>query len=96
MTRAEILARMDSAELSEWLAYEAVFGLPDANLLAAILAPLVARVGGAKKPAAEHFVPLFRHMKDMAKRNQQGRKSGQSMLDWFRKYTTRGDSWPSS
>lgn len=61
MTVAELCSRMDSRELSEWIAYTRYFeALPDpwkqtALLTAAALAPYCPK---GKAPKVEDFVPL--------------------------------------
>lgn len=61
MTVAELCQRMDSRELSEWIAYTRYYeGLPDpwkqtALITAAVLAPYCPK---GKQPKVEDFLPL--------------------------------------
>jgi hypothetical protein len=57
MTVRDLLSRMDSAELSEWLAYDRIEPLPDAHWDAALIAHTTARSMGAKKAKFENFLP---------------------------------------
>ena len=55
----ELLERTDSRELSEWLAFDSAYGLPDIYFLTGQLCTTIARVFGGKcRP--EDFVPFFR------------------------------------
>jgi hypothetical protein len=62
MTVRELSTRMDSAEFSEWIAYNRYYSaLPDswretALLMCALLAPHIGKDG--KKPKPEDFMPL--------------------------------------
>jgi L-ascorbate metabolism protein UlaG (beta-lactamase superfamily) len=62
MPVAELLARMSSRELTEWMAYERVTGPLDANqrtdISASIIAATVANANGAKLKAKD-FVPVW-------------------------------------
>lgn len=53
----ELLSRMDSAELSEWLAYDQIDPLPDPYWCAALIASTIARCMGAKSAKLEKFLP---------------------------------------
>lgn len=58
MTVGELGRRMDSAELSEWLAFDRVEGIPDPHWQTALIALLIARtMGGDRRAQLEDFLP---------------------------------------
>lgn len=59
MTRAEMLGRMSSAELSEWVAYDRVEPLPDPHWSAALIASTVYNANAARGRGAKlrDFLP---------------------------------------
>ena len=63
MTRRRLLSECDSEELSEWLAYEKVYGLSDGNFVAGVVAAAIANHAPFTKrkeaATAADFVPLF-------------------------------------
>lgn len=59
MTVRQLDAVMDSAELSEWLAFDNLYNLPDEFFLAEVLSQVVARVSGNRTRPGD-FVPYFR------------------------------------
>jgi hypothetical protein len=69
MTVRELGARMDAAELAEWLAYEGEYGLPDGYFVAGVLGPVVANTASEKnRKTAADFVPYFRRHRGPARR----------------------------
>lgn len=74
MTVRDLLSRMDSAELSEWLAYDRIEPLPDAHWDAALVAHTTARSMGAKHAKFEHYLPQKTGAKPPA------RQTGRDML----------------
>jgi hypothetical protein len=61
MTHRELLGRMDSAELSEWLAFDNEFSLPDHYTTAGLLSAVIAgTVPGAKRVSPADFLPYFK------------------------------------
>ena len=78
-----MLDRADSAELSDWLAYEQVYGLPDAYFIAGTLAPLLAVPPKGERLTAADFVPYFDAVRRQARardRPQTGREMRDAML----------------
>ncbi len=61
MTLAECKRRIDSRELTEWIAYHAVepIGPQRHDVAIAILCEVVARCNGAKNAKAKDFIPVF-------------------------------------
>lgn len=59
-TVRQLLAEMDSAELSEWLAFNSEYNLPDGFFVAATTSMAVARSIGGSKVEAGDFAPIFR------------------------------------
>lgn len=83
MTRRELLARCDSAELSEWLAFDNSFGIPDGYTVAGVVAPAIANAYGAKPAlSAADFIPYFDAQRKASKRVR--RMTGGEMRDAFR------------
>jgi hypothetical protein len=61
MTVRQLLDSMDSAELSEWLAFDRAYTLPDDYFLAGVLGPAVtAPYAKGEPPGPGDFVPFFR------------------------------------
>jgi hypothetical protein len=60
MTVRELGRRMDSRELSEWLAYDCEYGLGDNLDVTGMVCATVARSMGGGKAAPSDFVPYFR------------------------------------
>jgi hypothetical protein len=60
MTRAELLARCDSAELSEWLAFDSAFGLGDGHEIVGQICATVGRSFSGAKVEPADFAPIFR------------------------------------
>jgi hypothetical protein len=71
------LAEVDSAELSEWLAYEQAYGLPDGYFVTGQTCAVAAAAAGAKRPNPADFVPYFRDQKRLI------RQSTDQMLSMF-------------
>jgi hypothetical protein len=82
MTVAELGDRMDSAELSWWLAKEAIDPIPDSYWQAALIASTVAQVMGSKKAKLEHFLP---------RRKPRGGAVGPAALAMIRALAERAD-----
>jgi hypothetical protein len=59
MTVRELHERLDSVELSEWLAFDCEYGLPDAYFATAQLGKAVMAPWAKSPPAASDFVPFF-------------------------------------
>jgi hypothetical protein len=71
----DMLEGMDSNELSEWLAYDNIYGLPDAYFVAGqVCATLVSVMTGKESNPAD-FVPFFR-----PQRRKQGVKDHMSIM----------------
>ena len=81
MTVGELGRRMDSAELSEWLAFEQAYGIPDAYFITAQVCTTVARIMGAKVDGGD-FVPYFR-------KDARRRMSGDEMFSLFKAFAAR-------
>lgn len=59
MTRRQLLESVDSEELSEWLAFDCEYGLPDAYFQTAQLGRAALAPWANKAPDAGDFVPFF-------------------------------------
>lgn len=55
MTVRELLDRMDSQELSEWLAFDNVEGIPDPHYGPAVVASTIANAHGARTSIADFY-----------------------------------------
>lgn len=61
MTRGELMGRMDSAELSEWMAFDRICPLPDPWTIHGHLCALLWALSGQKKKAEPaDFIPASR------------------------------------
>lgn len=56
----ELHESMDSAEISEWLAFDRAYNLPDAHYLAATIGQAIFRSWSGKAPALEYFAPILK------------------------------------
>lgn len=57
MTVRELGERMDSAELSEWMAYQRIEPLPDPFWIGGVIASTMANIHTEKKFKPEDFMP---------------------------------------
>jgi len=57
MTHREMMGRMGSDELMEWLAYDRIEPLPDPHWSAALVSFVMARSMGSKGAKLEDFLP---------------------------------------
>jgi hypothetical protein len=73
MTVRELGARMDSAELSEWLAYNRVDPLPDSWTETGVVASTLANLlgGGKKAYRPDDFIPKGRPPRRLPSARQQ-------------------------
>ena len=63
MTQGELLLRMNSNELSEWMAFDRLEHIPNSWLQTGILASTIATCGMAKlkkQPTPEDFMPTYK------------------------------------
>ena len=56
----------DSAELSEWLAYDCAYGLPDGYYVAATIGAATFNAMSGKSPEPDYFAPIFERPDDEA------------------------------
>jgi hypothetical protein len=82
MTVEDLGDHMSSAELSWWLAKEAIDPIPDSYWQAALIASTVAQVMGSKKAKLEHFLP---------RRKPRGGAVGPAALAMIRALAERAD-----
>lgn len=72
MTHREMMSRMSSAELSEWLAYDRISPIPDSYWQTALIASTVANMLGKKRRTLEEFLPR--------KKGKEKKQSGPQMV----------------
>jgi hypothetical protein len=85
MTVEQLGREITSAELTEWLAFEQEYGLPDAFFAAGVVAPASANAFGGKTRASD-FIPYYAAEASDRKRAK-GRMSSAEMLANFDKHT---------
>jgi len=59
MTVAELGQRMSSAELSEWIAFDRLYGLPDSYFVAGTICAALDSLMAEKPRPVSAFVPYF-------------------------------------
>jgi hypothetical protein len=59
-TVRQLLAEIDSAELSEWLAFDAEYTIPDAHFSAATISLAVTRSMTGSRVEAGDFAPIYK------------------------------------
>jgi hypothetical protein len=70
MSVRRLLAEVDSAELSEWLAFDRIEPLPDSYWQAGMVASVVARANGAKSCTPQDFMPARRRRPKSVEENR--------------------------
>lgn len=69
-TVEQLSREMSSAELSDWLAYDGVYGYPDIYFMTGEVCKAIAGAMGGRRASAADYVPFFRPPSSRQQREQ--------------------------